>query len=299
MITATPPTEFHACVVQNGQVVLSKGRPDVLCPWWSFSKTLLAVVTLREGIDLDQTLPDAEYNLRQLLNHSARLPCYCDLPDYHAAVAAGDAAWSMAEMMRRVRALPAKTQPDWRYSNYGYALARQRIEDLTVKSIADHVQDMAEFLGLPDVKLAETHQDFAAIHWPEAQSYDPKWVYHGCIMGPAKDAAVLLDAIANGQLLTRPQFDALNTCIDLGGAIEGRPWTRCGYGLGVMSGEMGDAGRAIGHSGAGPFSSNAVYHFPDLENPTTVAVFGHGSFEGHSENHMQTLLKEKARHPEG
>ena len=35
----------------------------------------------------------------------------------------------------------------------------------------------------------------------------------------------------------------------------------------------GAAGRAIGHSGSGPFCVNAVYHFPDLPVPVTVAVF--------------------------
>lgn len=69
----------------------------------------------------------------------------------------------------------------------------------------------------------------------------------------------------------------------LGGAIEGRPWTECGYALGLMSGRCGVVGRSIGHSGGGPFSANAVYHFPDLDEQVTVASFTDGQNEGVAE----------------
>lgn len=297
MTQANPSSDFHACIVKNGQVVLTQGRPDTLFPWWSFSKTVLAAIALRAGVDLNLPLPNATYTLHQLLTHTARLPCYCDLPEYHSAVAAGETAWGFDDMEARVMSLPPKEQPAWRYSNYGYALARRRIENLSGKTLAEHMQALANHLGLNTVFLAETMNEFSKVHWPEAKRYDPKWVYHGCLVGTPAEAALMMDAIATGRLLSPDQFRTMNTCVDLGGALEGRPWTRCRYGLGVMSGEMGNVGRAIGHSGSGPFSSNAVYHFPDLPEPTTVAVFGHGSFEGHSENHIQTLINEKARHP--
>ncbi len=77
------------------------------------------------------------------------------------------------------------------------------------------------------------------------------------------------------------------TAVPVGGAIEGRPWTKCGYGLGLMIGlmigRMGAAGRAIGHSSGGPFSVNAVYHFPDQPRPLTVASFTDGRDEGVAE----------------
>jgi hypothetical protein len=73
-------------------------------------------------------------------------------------------------------------------------------------------------------------------------------------------------------------------CQPLGGALPGRPWTECGYGLGVMSGSWGAAGRVIGHTGGGPFSVNAVYHFPDMDQPLTVASFTDGQEEGIAEH---------------
>ena len=69
----------------------------------------------------------------------------------------------------------------------------------------------------------------------------------------------------------------------LGGPIPGRPWTDCGYGLGLMSGRFGEVGRAIGHSGAGPFCANAVYYFPDVANPAVIASFTDGNDEGVAE----------------
>ena len=57
----------------------------------------------------------------------------------------------------------------------------------------------------------------------------------------------------------------------------------CGYGAGLMTGRMGDSGQAIGHSGGGPFSVNAVYHFPDRGIPITVACFTDGADEGRAE----------------
>lgn len=79
----------------------------------------------------------------------------------------------------------------------------------------------------------------------------------------------------------------------LGGAIPGRPWTSCGYGLGLMWGEVGEVGRVIGHSGAGPFCVSAVYYFPDIAAPVTVASFTEGSNEAPAEFEAVRLALEK------
>jgi D-alanyl-D-alanine carboxypeptidase len=47
-----------------------------------------------------------------------------------------------------------------------------------------------------------------------------------------------------------------------------------------MIGELDAAALAIGHSGAGPGSVNAAYHFPQATPPCTVAVFAQGEDEG-------------------
>jgi D-alanyl-D-alanine carboxypeptidase len=108
-------------------------------------------------------------------------------------------------------------------------------------------------------------------------------VYHGCLMGTAQDAARVLHGLFSGKLLSAAMFEQMLSRHPLGGAMAGRPWTDCGYGLGLMTGSMGDNGRAIGHSGGGPFSVNAVYHFPDRDIPVTVACFTDGEDEGRAE----------------
>ncbi|MCH2094964.1 MAG: hypothetical protein MK160_07570 [Rhodobacteraceae bacterium] len=69
----------------------------------------------------------------------------------------------------------------------------------------------------------------------------------------------------------------------LGGPLQGRPWSQCGYALGLMSGSIEGLGRAVGHSGSGPFCASAVYHFPDAKDPVTVASFTDHSDEGLAE----------------
>jgi hypothetical protein len=53
----------------------------------------------------------------------------------------------------------------------------------------------------------------------------------------------------------------------------GRPWQTAGYGLGLMINTAPPLGLAIGHTGQGPDSVSAAYHFPDVVPAVTVAAF--------------------------
>jgi hypothetical protein len=59
----------------------------------------------------------------------------------------------------------------------------------------------------------------------------------------------------------------------VGNPNPGRPRRRAGYGLGLMVNVAPTHGRCLGHSGQGPGSVAAAYHFPDLDPPRTVAAF--------------------------
>ena len=259
-------------------------------PYWSFTKTIIAICALRmaqEGrIDLDRCLPDYDFSLRQLLDHTSGLPDYFTVPDYRKAVAQTEQPWT-AEHLREITMAQGRlfaSGKGWAYSNLGYMLARDLIEDVAQLPFANLVKQMiCDPLGLDSVKLAATRHDFEHIHWQITEGYHPGWVYHGCLIGTAADAAKILHALFCGKLLNGSILAEMLVQHPLGGAIEGRPWTECGYALGLMSGQCGDVGRVIGHSGGGPFSVNAVYHFPDLQRPVTVASFTDGTNEGVAE----------------
>jgi len=268
----------------------SAGRIDALFPYWSFTKTVWSICALKlaeaGALELDAVLPGTPYTLRQLLMHDSGLPDYGPLPAYGAAVAASQRPWSRRKMLDLALRDGMLFEPGkgWSYSNIGYMFVRELIEETTGNLIDQVVLSMiSKPLGLCSIELAQTRDQFAKLHWPAAAGYDPGWVYHGCLIGTAKDAAQLLWHLFAGNLLSADMMRQMQHTRLVGGAIAGRPWTQCGYALGLMAGETANAGRALGHSGCGPFSVNAVYHFPDLADPLTIACFTDGADEGIAE----------------
>jgi len=136
-----------------------------LVPWWSFSKTVLSAAALvlvdRHQLDLDASIGDRPYTLRHLLQHTSGLPDYGPISEYHRAVAAGDAPWTLDELLRQTNSSTLLSAPGERflYSNVGY--------------------------------LFVAPEDFDATVWGNVQRYDPRWAFHGCIVGslPAAERA--------------------------------------------------------------------------------------------------------------
>lgn len=283
-------TDIHSCWISASGDEGVRGDTSLLFPYWSFTKTVIAICALKLSengrIDLDIRLDGEPYTLRQLLNHTAGLPDYGRLKEYHLAVAADEQPWSREKLLGAALARGPLFAPGhgWSYSNVGYMLAREHIEAVSGLSFASLVNEMICLpLGLTSIELATTRDQFSRVCWSDAARYHPGWVYHGCLMGTARDAASLLHGLFSGKLVSGDMFERMLDRHPLGGAVAGRPWTDCGYGLGLMCGSMGNCGRAVGHSGGGPGSVNAVYHFPDLDSPITVASFTNGREEGRAE----------------
>lgn len=80
-----------------------RGEASLLFPYWSFTKTAIAICALKLSecgkIDLDDRLDGERYTLRQLLNHTAGLPDYSTLAEYHKAVAANEEPWPREKLL--------------------------------------------------------------------------------------------------------------------------------------------------------------------------------------------------------
>jgi CubicO group peptidase (beta-lactamase class C family) len=276
---------FHA-VVQDGAITADHhGTADV--PWWSFTKTVIAAAALalvRDGrLVLDAPVRGQAYTLRHLLQHRAGLTDYGALRDYHDAVGRNDDAWPPAEMLERARADQLRYTPGegWAYSNIGYLRVRQLVEETTGATLgAALAQLVLRPLKIEGARLAATRDDLAGVQMGEAQGYDPRWVYHGLMVGPLRDAASLLHRLMTGELLPPELLSSMLIGHPLGGPIADRPWVAPRYGLGLMTGAVTGGAVLAGHTGAGPGSVVAVYHALGSTPARTAAAFTLGSDQG-------------------
>jgi CubicO group peptidase (beta-lactamase class C family) len=265
-------------------------------PWWSFTKTALATAALRlvsQGQwKLDEPFEGRPYTLRQLLQHRAGVPDYGSLPSYHEAVRRGEKPWDVGKLLEQVKPDRLEFEPGqgWRYSNVGYLFVRQKIEEKTGRDIGSALKQLVfEELGLTSARVVTTAEDLADTAWGNKSGYDPGWVYHGLLVGTADDAVRFLHRLILGDVLPDEILAEMINPFRLGGPLPNRPWETTGYGLGLMIPRFTSAGSTLGHSGAGPNSVSAVYHFDDLSGPRTIAAFAEGQEEGLTEHEVVRL----------
>ncbi|MGR3435072.1 MAG: serine hydrolase domain-containing protein [Shimia sp.] len=267
-------------------------------PWWSITKTVLAVAVLRlhdlGRLHLDAPTRFHPATLRQLLTHTGGVPSYTRRPDYAAQVARRGPAWSFDEMTLRMASEEDDFPPGrgWSYSNTGYAFVRRAIEGAEGDGIGPALDRLVFApLGLSRTKIVTSAKD---AHCPllRAEGYDPGWVYHGLACGPAEEAVRFLDGALSDGFLSDTARALPTASVDLGGAVPGRPWVRAAYGLGTMCAEMVGHGRVVGHSGGGPFSVSALYRTErGAGGPRTACAFVAGTDEGQAEWMVHRLLR--------
>jgi CubicO group peptidase (beta-lactamase class C family) len=285
-------------VIEDGAVAsLAGGTVDV--PWWSFTKTVVAAAALalvRDGrLALDATLDGRPYTLRQLLQHRAGVTNYGGLAAYHDAVARDEDAWPVAELLVRTHADQLVYRPGdgWHYSNIGYLFVRQLIEQATGQEFGAALDALVlRPLGIEHARLASRRKDLAGVAMGQLRSYDPRWVYHGLVVGPLVDAALLLQRLLTDGFLSADLKQAMLTGHPVGGPIAGRPWTAPAYGLGLMCGEVPQNVRIAGHTGGGPGTVVAIYHLLSTGPSRTAAAFSPSEDQGLVEGQCVLSLTE-------
>jgi CubicO group peptidase (beta-lactamase class C family) len=203
------------------------------------------------------------------------VPDYGALAAYHDAVGRVEPPWPVADLLERVDAHARGAEPgtSWTYSNVGYLLVRQLIEHVDGKEIGEALARLVlKPLGIANAGLARTPDDLIGTRWGNARRYHPGWVYHGLMIGSPAAAALLLDRLLRGDLLSPSSLRAMRESFRLGEPIPGRPWQAPGYGLGLMI-ETTTPPRFMGHTGGGPSSTAAVYHFAAPGAVVTASAF--------------------------
>jgi CubicO group peptidase (beta-lactamase class C family) len=271
---------IRTAVAAGGRLVNGRGG-DVPVPWWSFGKTVIAataLVLVQDGIlRLDLPVDPRGFTLRQLLQHRAGLANYGGLPAYHEAVARQEEPWPFPVLLERTGADRLVFSPGegWAYSNIGYALVRRIIETAVGQGLGEAAAHLVlRPLGIERARLATRPEDLCGVDLGAESAYHPGWVYHGLFVGPIEQAALLLDRLMSGTLLTEPTLAEMRRRHVLEGPIPDRPWVEPGYGLGAMTGRTSRGTQAIGHTGGGPGSVCAVYR--TLETGRTAATFAPG-----------------------
>ena len=263
-------------LLESGQIVRSNGG-DLIVPWWSFGKTILAATALRlveqRRLSLDDQL--GAYTLRQLLRHEAGLADYGGVAAYHQAVAAGDAPWSEDELMARADAdrplYPAGA--GWTYSNIGYQRVRTLVEEAFGGGLDAAARTLVfQPLGVENARLALQPHDLVDVQMGSARGYHPGWVYHGLFVGPLGAAAMLLDGLMGpASPLSAESLAAMRQTHALP-HFATPPWTTPAYGLGLMCSATKDRWAVEGHTGGGPGTHVAVYRRTD-GRARTAATF--------------------------
>jgi D-alanyl-D-alanine carboxypeptidase len=270
-----------------------------IVPWWSITKTALsacALLLVAGGrLELDRVLTGRKFTLRQLLQHTSGLGCYTDSPEYEAALDRHEDQWTNDQLLASIGRENALFEPGqgWKYSNSGYFLVAGAIEQATGMELERALKSMVLGpLGIEKTFLARTRADMQRSVWGGEDNFHPGWVAHGLLMGPPSDVVAFMHRLLTGTLLPAPLLAAMREPRPVEGDLTGRPWRTAAYGLGLMIDVASPYGLCIGHTGQGPESVSAAYHFPDLSPPLTVAAFAPTDDQGVAE---RAVLEEVAR----
>jgi D-alanyl-D-alanine carboxypeptidase len=295
--------------------------PRARCYVYSITKTFTAVRVLQlaenGALKLDEPitvyveglkLPES-VTIRRLLNHTAGVPSYTDLPDYMPANRRSPSQpWSYEYVRERTCNGKLDFEPGtgWHYSNTGYMLLAKLIENVTGHNYAENIRtDIIEPLGLRDTYVAENvdggritpgySRDLNDKHRVEevTRSYHPRWCLTGLIVSTTGEIATFYSKLMSGALLTPDSMTQMTAGISVGSDGDSRSFFRKpGYGLGLMIDPGADHGGRYGHGGDGPGFNTFAMVLPEFHaRRVTLVAFCNTSIGGHPVNLFRDLLR--------
>jgi D-alanyl-D-alanine carboxypeptidase len=230
-------------------------------PLYSITKPYLAAAALLSfdpELRLGSVIPElpsvlAPLVLRDVLAHRSGLDDYAAWPEYHAAVEAREAAWPESRILERLTVTRPALRDDpaaFSYSNAGYRLVRMALEahhGVGIGGVLDRLVLKPLDLGLGHFLRPGDWDAVTGTHVDgRLRAYDPRWVYHGSLLGDPAEAARGIALLLSGTLgpeLPRLMLEARPV------HTPGHPLQPAAYGLGLM---VGGTPNVAGHGGGGP-----------------------------------------------
>jgi D-alanyl-D-alanine carboxypeptidase len=280
------------------------GARDVRFSIFSITKTLTALCALRlqeQGqLDIERPLshwrPELPFppslTLAEVLRHRGGLPDYGPLHVYHDAVRERPSQpWSEQQFLdvALVKGLLFAPGMSFAYSNIGYLLVRQIIEQVTGSRLrevlAEHV---ARPLSLQNTFVAEQigdwatcipghGRDFGAGDSVDVRAlYHPGWCAPGVAVSTVEDTTLIFDRLLAGELLGEAALARMLELIPVPGHHP--PAVTPSYGLGLMGDPGSPRGPNFGHAGGGPGYRVVCTCLPSTRlGRVTVAAFCNSS----------------------
>ena len=286
----------------------SKDEPAFLT--YSITKTFTATLVVKlceEGrLSLDDRLARwfpridraERISIRQLLNHTAGIPDYGDIRAYHdSGRSSSSIPWSFARFASETFEKGLRFEPGqgWAYSNPGYMLVKQIVEEVTGMTYRALLSErIVQPFALSRTFVPESIDDLGSLA-PGTSSvlapdgsprdvrmhYHPGWVSHGVVASTTSDIVRFFDLLFHGQFLLEHSLDQMKQLVAVPVAssrtysAKDSPsrWGKPSYGLGLMGDPVSPWGLLLGHNGGGPCYTASAFHAVDLRG-ASVCVMG-------------------------
>lgn len=270
---------------------------------YSLTKTFLATLILKicelEKLSLADPLsrwfPSIDraenISLQQLLNHTAGIPDYGGIREYHESVRSSPTTpWSFERFASKTFGTGLLFEPGtgWTYSNPGYMLVKYIAEAVMGAPFRTLLSELiTEPLGLRRTFVPETINDLSALA-PGTSSYlspdgslrdirthyHPGWVSHGVVASTTSDVVRFLDVLMHGKILSWSSLARMKELVLIPSAMSDplSRWKKPGYGLGLMGDPDSPYGMVFGHNGGGPCYNISAFHAAELGGVSVCTI---------------------------